>query len=241
MKTKLKAFILAGSLLFVLLGLLISIPLYNNYKVQQIEETVYPITVDFDEVDRNYRTGVLAYDYTDKAKHVGFMDNVFVGRVDRIIGTSYSNVSIKSGKVSATSWTNYEVTVLGNIKGNLKIGISLPIKKWAGLDFNTEYLTINYGDIMPKEGYYYIFCAFVDETGELYVSCNDANIELGNECDKAIEIAFSSKSKTDIKDTVANLIWEYFEAEAKKDTSVKKNGESYTINQEYVEISNEKN
>lgn len=236
MKNKFKTLILAGFLVFVLLGLLISMPLYNNYKIQQIEKSIYPIAVDFDEVAKNYRTGVLAYDYADKAKHVGFMDNVFVGRVDKIAGTSYSDVKIESGKISATPWTNYEVTVFGNIKGNLKTGITLPLKKWAGLDFNTEYLTINYGDTMPKEGYYYIFCAFVDEAGELYISCNDANIELGKDCEEAIEKAFSSKKEAENKNDVTNLIWEYFDAEAKKDTSVKKSRESYAIKQEYTEM-----
>ena len=211
-----------------------SVSVYNNYKIKTIESKIYPVTADFDSVQRNSRIGALAYDYTDKAKHVGFMDYVFVGRVEKLVGTSYTDVSITDRKVSATPWTNYEITVLGNIKGELKTNITIPVKKLAGMDINYDYLTINEGDTMPKEGACYIFCTFVDEAGELYISCNDANIYLGNDCEDEIFKALSCDKRPETDSFVIDLIWDYIEADAKKDNSVKPDKVSYPINKEYI-------
>ena len=209
-------------------------PLYNSYKIKTIESTIYPVTADFDSVQKNSRIGVLAYDYTDKAKHVGFMDYVFVGRVEKLVGTSYTDVNIIDRKVSATPWTNYEITVLGNIKGALKTNITIPVKKWAGMDVNYDYLTINEGDIMPKEGICYIFCTFVDEAGELYISCNDANVYLGKDCEDEISEALTHKERPETDSFVVDLIWDYIEADAKKDNSVKPDKVSYPIKKDYA-------
>ena len=206
----------------------------KNNKIDTIEKTIYPISVDFDSVQKNYRQGVLAYNYKDKAKHVGFMDNVFVGKVESLVGTSYTDVSIKDDMVYGTSWTNYKVTVLKNIKGNLKENATIPIRKWAGLNFDNTLLTIDEYDIMPKEGYIYIFCAFVDEDGELYISCNESNILLGKDCENEILEAFSDSKTIDNNSYIYQILNEYKEAEAKHDNSVDNGSKRYTPKQEYI-------
>lgn len=216
----------------------VSVVTVNNWetnKIRKIEETVYPITVDLDSVEKNYRQGVPAYDWYDKAKHVGFMNNVFVCRVEKLVGTTYTDVSIDNGKVRGTPWTNYEVTVLGNIKGNLKTGITIPVRKWAGLNYDSTVLTMDEMDVLPKEGFIYIFCTFADEDGELYISCHESNILLGENCEDDVQLALSGVTvETENENRVIYTINEYQKAESKHDNSVAGDRERNSPKQEYL-------
>lgn len=210
-------------------------------KIAKIENTIYPITADFDTAPKKYTIGVPTYDWFDKAKHVGFMSYVFVGKVEKLVGTTYTDVSIDIfGKVSATAWTNYEITVLGNIKGNLKTGITLNIREGAGFDFNSEILQMNTVDTLPNEGLIYIFCAFADEDGELYISCHESNIILGESCEEDIQKALSGKIVENYEENpVIYTINEYQKAEAKHDNSVAGDSVRYTAKAEYLNESDE--
>ena len=119
-------------------------------------------------------------------------------------------------------------------KGNLKENATIPIRKWAGLNFDNTLLTIDEYDIMPKEGYIYIFCAFVDEDGELYISCNESNILLGKDCENEILEAFSDSKTIDNNSYIYQILNEYKEAEAKHDNSVDNGSKRYTPKQEYI-------
>lgn len=205
-------------------------------KIKEIESTIYPVTADFDTAEKQYSTAVPAYDWNDKAKHVGYMNYVFIGKVERLVGTTYTDVRINTlGKVSATPWTNYEVTVLGNIKGNLKTGIKLNIRENIGFDYNSAILQMGTVEALPKEGLIYIFCAFADENGEIYISCHESNIALGENCEEDIQRALSGeKAKTYEENPVIYTINEYQEAEKKYDNSVAGDRVRYTAKAEYL-------
>lgn len=211
--------------------------LARTNKIEKIENTIYPITIDLDTAEKNYNELCWAYDIFDKAKHVGFMNNVFVGKVEKIMGTTYTDVSIDTfGKVSATPWTNYEVTVLGNIKGNLKTGITIPIRKWAGLEYGKTSISLFGGDTMPKQGRIYIFCAFADEEGELYIGCAESNIILRENCEDDVKRALAGEvAITYEENPVIYTINEYQEAEKKHDNSVAGDRERNSVKAEYLE------
>lgn len=153
------------------------------------------------------------FDTSDKAQYVGYSDYVFVGKVEKITyggrysgNTYYPGGSIFSGKAS-TPYTEYEVSVLQNIKGQLKTDSTVSVKKHAGINTGTNTLTILPGDIMPVEGEEYVFLTRATEDGDLVILDPRGNValsEAGNNIILAENIT-SSINYTDVTTTAANV------------------------------------
>ena len=77
------------------------------------------------ELPAEYVSADFAIDIDEPTEVIGMADYVFVAKINKILGTSYNNcrtVERDSGDMEIYDvFTNYQVTVIDNIKGNLKI------------------------------------------------------------------------------------------------------------------------
>lgn len=112
-------------------------------------------------------TGEFSYD-TDKPNEViGAADYAFVAYIDELKDTSYEYTYAKEGSITRKfddPYTNYNITVLRNIKGNLKIDESIPITKRGGLKKNKT-IQLFEDDELPVEDKIYIITAYANENG----------------------------------------------------------------------------
>ena len=192
-------------------GMAAGVSVYRKQKLNKIESTVYPLTVDVDTLDREEFSGCYAFDIFDLKKFVGFVDYVFVGRVEKLIGTSYRDVIyMDDGRISAIPYTNYMVTVVRNIKGKLQTGKPIPLAKHGGVSYDNKSLVIASGDSLPQEGGYYIFSGYADENGELYIVDPNSSVAL----DTSVAAAKNSEK-------LDSAIKEYVDAAKNQDTSVR--------------------
>lgn len=113
---------------------------------------------------------------------VGDVDNVFVGYVEKLEGTEYkypATVETETGtKVVSSPYTNYSITVIDNIKGDLKKNEPIPIQKSGGISEDQDVYFLYEGDSLPVEGKYYIFNTYSQPDGSILVSGPNSNIEL---------------------------------------------------------------
>jgi len=121
---------------------------------------------------------------TDNPKEtVGDADYVFLARVDQLVNTEYRNpitIETKNGtKEVASPYTNYKITVLKNIKGNLQTDIPIPITKSGGVDKESSTVFLYEDDRLPEVGNLYVFLAYAQEDGSLLISGPNSNILVG--------------------------------------------------------------
>lgn len=73
-------------------------------------------------------------------------DNIFIARIDELIDTEYRDMFKKESEQGDKDWwspyTNYKVTVLDNIKGDLVRNISIPIRKAGGVIYDKSAVEI---------------------------------------------------------------------------------------------------
>lgn len=137
-----------------------------------------------DESGLNVLEASYIIDVYDPAARIGDADYAFVGRVDEMTGTSYKfPVMIEDetgfGKKEVTSpHTNYMITVLENIKGELVTNYSIPVEKAGGWSKDGKILTLHENDSLPEVGKYYVFTGYVQDDGTLQVSGPLSNIEI---------------------------------------------------------------
>lgn len=68
-------------------------------------------------------------------------------------------------KEYATPYTNYNVEVVQNIKGQLNQDKSIIIQKCGGINQDKESYVIKEGDYLPEVGNTYIFIIFAQDDG----------------------------------------------------------------------------
>lgn len=211
-----KAIYAISAAVLILLCTLGGTKIYQNHHIEKLKTEMFPITKSLDQYPVDEMQSCMAFDSSDKAKHIGFVDYAFVARVDELVGTTYEDVTpIAEGKISATAFTNYKVTVLKNIKGNLKCGTSIPLRKLGGIDAEQKTVSLFSNDCFPEKGGVYIFLAYADSNGELYIADPDSNILL------------SSAPSTDLGKTMSTLtsspaVNEYVKAYKQQDNSIDK-------------------
>ncbi|MDR2945055.1 MAG: hypothetical protein LBU81_08295 [Methanosarcinales archaeon] len=77
-----------------------------------------------------------AVDVSNPYELVGDADYVFAAKVDKMVGNTYNNPFVYSH-------TNYMITVLDNIKGELVADESIPIEKSGGLGKDGKTITLH--------------------------------------------------------------------------------------------------
>lgn len=114
------------------------------------------------------------FDINDPAKVVGFADYVIVGLVEKKGDTEYyctADLSLLDGiEIENDPYTNYEIKVLENLKGNLKPEATIPVLKNGGMSEDGSRLRLEDGDFMPETGETLIICLSVRDDGTLLLS-----------------------------------------------------------------------
>ena len=108
----------------------------------------------------------------------GFADYVFIGYVDEMLDTEY--------KGEHDIITNYKITVLANIKGELIKNDSIPMVKNGGVSKDGKFLEIDSRDFMPLEGNKYVFYGSCQEDGSLLISGANSNYLLEEKAEKEL-------------------------------------------------------
>jgi len=115
---------------------------------------------------------------------VGDADYVFLARVNQKVNTVYKDpvtIETESGtKEISTPYTNYEVTVLKNIKGSLQLDTNIPIQKAGGNDKDDSSIVLYEDDNLPEVGKAYVFLAYAQDDGSLLVSGPHSNTFVKN-------------------------------------------------------------
>jgi hypothetical protein len=112
----------------------------------------------------------------DLTEIVGDADYVFVAYVNKELNTIYKHQADINDE--GLPYTNYSITVIDNIKGNLKKNTEIDIQKAGGLskDGTTYFLYEN--DELLKEGKYYIISAYAQTDGLLLISGPNSSLML---------------------------------------------------------------
>jgi hypothetical protein len=118
-----------------------------------------------------------AYDVDKPNEVIGDADYTFVAYVNELSSTTHRFVDGAKGKKFDRPCTNYTITILENIKGNLRINKPIPIQKFGGLREDGKIL-LHENDCLPEKNKIYIFMAYAQKDGSLLVSGPNSNIPL---------------------------------------------------------------
>lgn len=158
--------------------------------------------VDTSEIETTRIHGSYVIDVSDKNQSVGYADYVFVAYVNDLTGTVYEDpVSIETkygGHKEVTDpYTNYSVTVIDNIKGNLKKDTEIPLQQSGGLTSDGKMYILSEHDELLEPDNYYIVIAYAQEDSSLLMSGPYSNekIELSNSSDKSMLLETDIKSE----------------------------------------------
>ena len=120
-----------------------------------------------------YMRGDFAVDVDNPYELVGYSDYYFIGEVISQKDTEYRDpidVETENGTEVVTSpYTNYEIKVIKNIKGNLPMNKSITITKAGGLS-ETGDLVLYENDSLLDIDHVYVMTASAQPDGSLLVS-----------------------------------------------------------------------
>ncbi len=162
-------------------------------------------------IPTSYLHGSFRIDVYDQSALVGDADYVFAGRVEEQTDTEYKFSVVgetSDGPVELSSpYTNYSVTVLKNIKGELIQDSAIPVQKAGGLEKDKSTSFVYEDDVLPEAGEIYVFFAYAQPDGSLLVSGPNSNIPLEITTNKKININIDSAlNKTEeYKDVLSAL------------------------------------
>ena len=100
-------------------------------------------------------------DPSDPVAITSSADYAFVGNVVKHKGYEYED--------GERPYTNYDIHVIKNLKGELRTDIDIPITKRGGMAVDGSCYEVYEDDFLPKEGDVCIFTAYGTEEGELAV------------------------------------------------------------------------
>ena len=171
MKKIIKSIIIITVVLVVLLA---GISISMDFVEKKLESKIFPLKDPISVINAEYQRTVAcvdwAFDVSDKRKVVGFHDYVFVGEVKKVVGTGYTDVDFSDGmRLFSQPYTQYEIRVLENLKGELVTDRNIPLTKHDGAYFFGKRVSMMEGDSLPDEGECYIFICIADENGELNI------------------------------------------------------------------------
>ena len=219
MKKSKKIVIITVSIVVVLMiALLAQGDIATKLFADKFENRLFPMKAPISVINTEYKRSLVCvewiFDINDKNKVVGFHDYVFVGEVKSVVGTGYTQVDFSDGlRMFSQPYTQYEIRVIENLKGELKTDEDIPLKKHDGAYPFSKTVSMMEGDNLPDVGECYIFICSADEEGELNIGSHSSF------CDIYL-------CKVDDYTGSENLIEVYRDAVANMDESVRL-GETY--------------
>ncbi|WNY27647.1 hypothetical protein [Methanolapillus ohkumae] len=163
--------------------------------------------IDDTEIPLYYSRGSYVFDVYNSEERAGHADYIFIGKIDKVIETEYKYpIMIETeergkivGKEVKEPFTNYSITVLENMKGNLIQYQSIPILKEGGISQNKRYYSVLEDDFLPEVGKVYIFYAYAQPDGSLLVTGPGSNIEIKSTMNTDLD---SIQNTTEYQDTL---------------------------------------
>ena len=128
---------------------------------------------------------------------VGFGDCVFIAQVNEKTETIHKNIKWINFKRTSMPYTVYSITVIENLKGNIKKNTPIDIEKFGGINIGNDSISLPEGDTLLEEGAYYIFIVGSDQEGNLVLSAPTNAIKLNVEGEN--EIMYSEEYKDYMK------------------------------------------
>ena len=144
------------------------------------ETHTYPLPENVNELETSPYTVDYVFDPDDLEKMTAAVDDIFVGRVESCIGTTYEDADLRRGKWVGTPATHYRITNLGNIKGNLRTDVPLEARTFGGVQIGGKTAMAPPGGFLTV-GHWYIFLMSVNLDGDL---CFDRKADLGAQIDR---------------------------------------------------------
>lgn len=173
-KSKKTVLITLGIVAVLLIALLAEGDIATRLFADKLENRLFPMKDPVSVINTEYQRSLVCvewvFDIGDKEKVVGFHDYVFVGEVKKVVGTGYTQVDFSDGlRMFSQPYTQYEIRVIENLKGELVTDRDIPLKKHDGAYLFGKKVSMMEGDNLPDVGEYYIFICSVDEEGELNI------------------------------------------------------------------------
>ncbi|MDR2408753.1 MAG: hypothetical protein LBE13_11665 [Bacteroidales bacterium] len=113
-----------------------------------------------------------ALDMTDLKQVVGDADYVFVCKTKGYLSTEYNSDDIPT--------TRYTIEVIENIKGELKAGEDIVLRKAGGIKKNHKSFYLYSDDSLPKVNHYYIVSVYGQPSGDILACGENTNIALAS-------------------------------------------------------------
>lgn len=144
------------------------------------------------EVPTIYDDGSFMVDVTNPAEIVGWGDYVFVARVESELRTEYTNLrQNEDGTITGKPYTVYSITVLENIKGELRKNEPIEFFKHGGVNYDGLSISLLEGDQLLESRKTYILIAASEADGRLGQGMPNSSIEL----DLSQRQSYSTKSE----------------------------------------------
>ncbi len=129
-----------------------------------------PVQYD-DKLEIYYLHGQYALDVENPYEVVGFSDYVFVAKVDEKIRTIYEYNKVDKRmhvyKITGEPYTQYPITVIENIKGDIEKNIPITLEQFGGVSSDKRYIQLMEGDEILESGSFYIIVASSRRDGRL--------------------------------------------------------------------------
>lgn len=110
---------------------------------------------------------------------VGWGDYVFVAKVENELRTEYTNIrENEDGDITGKPYTVYSITVIDNLKGELKKNEPIEFFKHGGVNYDGKSISLLEGDQLLESGKYYILIAASETDGRLGQGMPNSAIEL---------------------------------------------------------------
>lgn len=148
------------------------------------------------ELPVNYGEACFVINVNEPREQAGWSDYVFAARVDEELRTEYENVRRnEKGVVIGSPYTYYSVTVIDNLKGELKKNEPIELCKKGGVSYDGKSISLIEGDSFLEAGKYYIIFASAEKDGRLgqggmpntAVELDISDADELESCDKFIE------------------------------------------------------
>ncbi|WP_048602709.1 hypothetical protein [Rubeoparvulum massiliense] len=126
-----------------------------------------------------YDEGSFMVNIDNPEEIVGWGDYVFVAKVEDELRTEYTNVrKSEDGTITGKPYTVYSITVIDNLKGNLKKNKPIEFFKHGGVNYDGKSISLLKGDILLESRKYYILVAASEADGRLGQGMPNSAIEL---------------------------------------------------------------
>lgn len=142
-------------------------------------EKVYDSIALSAEIPTVYDSGSYMVDVNNPAEVVGWGDYVFLARVDSELRTEYTNLrQNEDGTITGKPYTVYSITVLKNLKGNLRENESIEFFKHGGVNYDGRSISLLEGDQLLESGKCYILIAAAESDVRLGQGMPNSAIEV---------------------------------------------------------------